>query len=633
MEQDLYGRIVLFHLQGELSLGIVESSQQGRYRVTDASDKRYTLTSQRFSIISNTVFPNPGPEVLFSFRKKIEQAMDNLDGSGALNTLADLMISFDLETACAVLGLLNDAGRFALFIHLKDNPQAFAFKKGLFTPRGQEQREDYERRQQEELQRQEYLGRIGFWLELPDQDNKLPLLKEADAALLAGELSSLLLEGQPRDLAKLVSRANPDADFLTVVNALRLRLGEIDPADDPFAAASGIPIRFAPGLWTLTLPPETADSPIPAFTIDDEDTRDYDDAFSLEKSATGYRLGIHISDVASRLPQGGELFLETQRRVSSLYLPGQTIPMLPPELSSDVFSLRKDEPRPVVSLYLDLTPELKIDSWDFRSGQVEVSDNFSYRQADARINAWPFNLLSQFCGELNRQRGGEAPNGRDRYYWQIKVAGDGIAMKRQDLNSPARLIVEELMVLYNRSLAERANSQPMIFRNVAQFLEDEDEPLSPVLGMQAYLSTVPVFHPGIGSQAYLHATSPVRRFTDIVNQLQFRRIMRKQPLPFSRERLEEMIPPIEKRLRLLKEVGMRSERHWFLKYLQQKQLGLPLDAIFLKRVNGGWLAELLPWERRIILLCDGPQPLQTPVKVVINCIDTDKYCARGDVIQ
>jgi exoribonuclease-2 len=307
--------------------------------------------------------------------------------------------------------------------------------------------------------------------------------------------------------------------------------------------------------------------------------------------------------------------------------------MLPPELSSDVFSLRKDEPRPVVSLYLDLSPELKIASWDFQTGRINVPDNFSYRQADARINAWPFNLLSQFCGELNRQRGGEAPNGRDRYYWQIKVTGDGIAMKRQDLNSPARVIVEELMVLYNRSLAERANPMPMIFRNVAQFLEDEDVPLSPVLGMQAYLSTVPVFHPGIGSQAYLHATSPVRRFTDIVNQIQFCRFLRNQPPLFSRERLEEMIPPIEKRLRLLKEVVMRSERHWFLKFLKQKHLGLPLDAIFVKRVSGGYLAELLPWERRIIILCDGPQPLQTPVKVVINGIDPGNFCARGDVIQ
>ena len=98
-------------------------------------------------------------------------------------------------------------------------------------------------------------------------------------------------------------------------------------------------------------------------------------------------------------------------------------------------------------------------------------------------------------------------------------------------------------------------------------------------GIQAYLSTEAKFHPGVGVQAYLHATSPIRRFTDIVNQAQFSALLAGNGQCFSRQDLEELIFSIEKRLQLLRAVAHRSERYWLLRWLEQKHLGEPLDAV------------------------------------------------------
>ena len=89
-------------------------------------------------------------------------------------------------------------------------------------------------------------------------------------------------------------------------------------------------------------------------TIDGPLTRDYDDALSLTMNGDILELGVHIADVSSRLPIGSLIDREAAFRGASQYLPREQIPMIPPELSQDIFSLRKDCDRPALSLIAHL---------------------------------------------------------------------------------------------------------------------------------------------------------------------------------------------------------------------------------------------------------------------------------------
>ncbi len=91
-----------------------------------------------------------------------------------------------------------------------------------------------------------------------------------------------------------------------------------------------------------------------AVTIDPEDARDFDDAISIRRTRDGYVLGVHIADVSHYVREGTALDREARERSTSIYLPARVIPMLPAELSNDACSLRPEEVRPALSVFLHL---------------------------------------------------------------------------------------------------------------------------------------------------------------------------------------------------------------------------------------------------------------------------------------
>jgi hypothetical protein len=96
--------------------------------------------------------------------------------------------------------------------------------------------------------------------------------------------------------------------------------------------------------------------------------------------------------------------------------------------------------------------------------------------------------------------------------------------------------------------------------------------------------------------------------------------------------LDGLIPGIEKRLLLLNEISQRSERHWLLRYLRERCLDKPLDAVLLRRLRNGYVAELVKWGKKIVVCCEDRPPLQTEIKLVIREIDLDSLSAQATVI-
>ncbi len=126
-------------------------------------------------------------------------------------------------------------------------------------------------------------------------------------------------------------------------------------------------------------------------TIDPPDAKDFDDAISLERvrlqnGQAGWRLGIHIADVAHFIPEGSDLDVEAAERGNSVYLPRKVIPMLPELLSNGVCSLREREPRYAKSVFIDYDDRAKVQGRAYASTVIHSAKRMTYLEAQGIID-------------------------------------------------------------------------------------------------------------------------------------------------------------------------------------------------------------------------------------------------------
>ena len=121
-------------------------------------------------------------------------------------------------------------------------------------------------------------------------------------------------------------------------------------------------------------------------TIDPATARDFDDAISLTKTATGWRLGVHIADVAQFIPIGSALDTEAHDRGNSVYFPNMVIPMLPEALSNRICSLQQDEDRLVKSVYITYDQAGHVQREEYCNGLIRSRCRLNYEQAQAIID-------------------------------------------------------------------------------------------------------------------------------------------------------------------------------------------------------------------------------------------------------
>ena len=121
-------------------------------------------------------------------------------------------------------------------------------------------------------------------------------------------------------------------------------------------------------------------------TIDPETARDHDDAVGIERRGDGgYRLAVHIADVAHYVREGGVLDQEAYLRGTSVYFPDRVVPMLPHALSSDVCSLVEGRDRLTQSVVIDLDPAGRVEKTAFHDGVIRSAARLSYPQAQAIV--------------------------------------------------------------------------------------------------------------------------------------------------------------------------------------------------------------------------------------------------------
>jgi exoribonuclease-2 len=601
------GRIVEYIEEGNVISSICLHDDGSRLHLLTPSNREMNLSPKRAVLISggpiNLVSPR---EELLSRLKSAEERRIRLQGEVQVKELWELVREEKEVFDCRALAELcfgetvGDDHVSALIRALFQDKLYFKMKDGAFLPHPEERVELILREREESLRKERQLQEGGRWLKqvLEGRASEEPDCKEALVAILVDlalyredaacfrfgkELLARAGIGEvarARDILVKIGVWDEDEN----VDLLRLRV-RTDFEEEEIEQSARIE-ELAPngagredlrGLYTLTV-----DGPL---------TRDYDDAISLERIDGILHLGIHVSDVAGLIPAGSPLDRGARERGTSLYMPRRQIPMLPPPLSQDVLSLRKDLDRPALSLLAKLDGAGNLLEYRFTTSLVRVREQLTYDEVNERRGQDErLGVLCRLSRLLRERRIAQGALLLPLPEVHVKVGGDGRAsIELVSQETPSKILVAELMVLYNWLAARfcRDHGVPVLYRCQAKPGElvpmDDPNDLYAVLKQRGKLSpleihTEPKPHSGLGLDLYTNASSPIRRYFDLVIQRQVRsRLLGMRP-PYGVEDLENTRTTLDPMLRELERMKRNRTRYWILKHLGE-HLGETFPAL------------------------------------------------------
>jgi len=636
------GQFVLYYHQNLLHTGIVTASGEGKITILSRNKAIIQLPLSRAILISIAGNGKDDPNLaLEHFCLLIDQFCDRFSPHDLVKGVEAMGDGTEFDIIASQSGYILDYERFALYIFLVSRNDYFSHKNGLFKVLSRKERQTKIQHRQQELERKSFLDKASQLFKgiLDGEIKSVQTDKFTHGVMQA--LQNSLIDHQQTDLVKVLQKISPERTLPGKIWRIRRVCKDITDDTDVQTAASGLPVAFHDEYHSQARIFNYRDlTHLEAFSIDDPSTRDFDDAFTWEESKSGYNFGIHIALVSSVITKEGALFEIAADRISSMYLPNEEIPMLPPRQAHDELCLRKGNERLVLSLLVELDQEMRVLATEFDICRIRIYQNLSYQEVDRKSLSSPFSQMLHLKSVLFQQRKSADENNGNRYQYQLFVENGRVRMRCLDRLSPARMMVEEFMIFYNMSFAKLAmdNDIPLIHRNIeTRFLSENDleapDTYKDKTMHSAFLSTQAGFHPGIGTQAYVHSTSPIRRFADLLNQMQIMAYLTYESCPFSTEDLESYIVRIATRLMQQKELYAETDRFWFLKYIEQNQLGTPLSAYILKKTKHGILAEIDQWQRKAILKTDARVASFSEVLILVNRVDWESRSLIVDVLD
>ncbi|MFM7314159.1 MAG: ribonuclease catalytic domain-containing protein [Cyanobium sp.] len=323
------------------------------------------------------------------------------------------------------------------------------------------------------------------------------------------------------------------------------------------------------------------------FTIDDEDTVDIDDALGLEELPDGsHALWVHIADPGRLVRPGSPLDLEARRRASSLYLARGTLPMFPPDLANGVFSLRQGQRSAAWSLRIELENGGEVRSHRLLRSWIRPAYRLSYSDADELIELAPPQERSLLILErtLQQRRRWRLERGAlclDQPEGRIRSRGD-----KADLQiiepSPARAMVAEAMILAGAVVASIGRRQGLALPYRSQVAAALPEPgelaqleAGPVRHAalkrclsRGHIGVTPAPHFSLGLDTYVQATSPIRRYGDLLVQRQLEAFL-SGGVPLDGASLAAILEEIDGPMREGIRISRDDQRHWQQVWFEQ----------------------------------------------------------------
>ncbi len=301
-------------------------------------------------------------------------------------------------------------------------------------------------------------------------------------------------------------------------------------------------------------------------TIDPDDARDFDDAINVERlNGGGWKLGVHIADVAAYVAPESALDREALKRGNSVYLPDRVIPMLPERLSNGVCSLRPNVDRLAHSVFITFGKDGRARDFRFSRTVIRSARRLTYREAYAILQAPPKDQLSErlhvaweLASLLRKLRFDEGSLDLDFPEVKVRLDGQGIPIKLERIeNDESHQLIEEFMLAANEAVARELKNRliPTVYRvhenpepdKLAEYRElvlsynyragdltqrkelqrllasfrgkPEEQALK--IGLlkslkRARYAPQPLGHYGLSKNNYTHFTSPIRRYADLV---------------------------------------------------------------------------------------------------------------------
>lgn len=389
---------------------------------------------------------------------------------------------------------------------------------------------------------------------------------------------------------------------------------------------------------------------VPHVTIDGEDARDFDDAVSARPEPGGIRVWVSIADVAHYVRPGTALDLAARERGTSVYFPHRAVPMLPERLSCDLCSLRQGVPRLTLTCELRVRPDGRVEDVRLYPSLIESAGRLTYTEVQAAMDgrggpAASHAMLPDLVAAARALRARRRQRGAvdlDLPEAQVLLGPDGVAVHvRERGRLEAHKVIEDLMIAANEAVAEtlEARGWPALYRvheppdpvrlralgdwadtlgvhfdpeaaakpkglaRLAHALEGRPQaPVGMVLLLrsmaQARYDTECLGHYGLASRAYLHFTSPIRRYPDLLVHRSLWALWHGEVPPGGYEPLAERTSLQERRA----DDAERKVEQLMACHVAERHLGEVFDAVVtgvhragaFVRVRDPWLEGLTP---------------------------------------
>ena len=376
-------------------------------------------------------------------------------------------------------------------------------------------------------------------------------------------------------------------------------------------------------------------------TIDGETAKDFDDAVEVERTAGGYRLGVHIADVSHYVEEGTALDDEARSRGTSVYFPGRVLPMLPEHLSNGLCSLNPRVDRLVLSATLDIDSKGRVTGAEMTKGVIRSAFRMTYTEVARLLQTATdedkhrygpflddFRTMGELAQLLRRRREARGSIDFDLPDADVVLDDEGLVVGIvPESRNEAHRLIEEFMLAANEAVAKKLlfGKQPGIYR-----VHDRPDPhrlvdLREVLQTFGYdfkgdLSEVPpaafqkvlkqiegkpeerllsdlllraqrkaVYseenrgHYALAAPYYCHFTSPIRRYPDLAVHRQLTRLLRHgKPVPASEfEAVNERLAEVARRSSELERRAEQAEREsllWKKIVFMKDKVGREYDA-------------------------------------------------------